>query len=257
MIPKIIHYVWLGGAEPSDEIKRCIESWRTVMPNYEIKRWDESCLPEVDSEFVREAIAQRKWAFASDVIRLYALYKYGGIYLDTDVMVHKRYDDLLANKAFVGRENSLHLAGRRTINYVTTCCMASEPGNEFIARCLHYYDGRRFVTSTDTTLPAELRMDMRLNSEVVCRLAEDIGYNPSVLADRTQDCGMLVVYPTDFFDPCGRTANSYCTHLALGTWREGKKRVWTYSWRYKIQWRLWSVVEALLRRFDRIIIKLT
>lgn len=237
-------------------ITACIQSWRTHMPDYEIRRWDETSLGEIDSVFVCEAMAERKWAFASDVIRLHALYHYGGIYLDTDVEVVKDFDPLLLHKGFVGREGSMHIVGHDTLNYLTTCCIGAEKGNPFIGRCLGYYAGRHFITSADTSLPAELRLDMRLNSEVMCRLAQEIGYRSSVLCDYEQSCGEITVFPSDFFDPEGITNNSYCRHLALGSWREGDRPVWTYSFLYKIQWRLWAVVDRILRKFNRVVIKL-
>ena len=238
------------------QIAACLDSWRRVMPDYELRRWDESCLGEIDSDFVREALAERKWAFASDVIRLHALYNYGGIYLDTDVRVARNFDPLLHHRGFVGRESSMHLIGRETVNFLTTCCIGSEKCNPFIGRCLRYYYGRHFITSADRSLPAELRLDMRLNSEVMYRLATEIGYKASVLCDYEQDCGDIIVLPKDNLDPEGITVNSYCEHLALGSWREGERPVYTYSFAYKIQWRLWAVVEKALRRFDRVIIRL-
>lgn len=238
------------------QIEACLESWRCVLPDYEIRRWDESSLGEIDSVFVREAIAEKKWAFASDVIRLHALYNYGGIYLDTDVRVARSFDPLLHHHGFVGRESSMHIIGRDTVNFLTTCCIGAEEGNPFIGRCLGYYEGRHFITSADKSLPAELRLDMRLNSEVMYRLASEIGYRASVLCDYEQDCGNLTVLPKDYLDPGGLTANSYCEHLALGSWREGERPVYTYSLAYKIQWRLWAVVERALRKFNRVIIRL-
>lgn len=238
------------------QITACMDSWVRAMPDYEMRRWDESCLDEIDSEFVREAMAEGKWAFASDVIRLYALYTYGGIYLDTDVMVARSFDPLLHLRGFVGRESSMHLIGRDTVNFLTTCCIGADRGNPFIGRCLRYYDGRHFITSADTSLPAELRLDMRLNSEVMFRLAAGIGYKASVLCDYEQDCGEITILPKNYLDPQGLTADSYCEHLALGSWREGRRPVYTYSFAYKIQWRLWAVVERVLRKFDRVIIRL-
>lgn len=40
-IPKIIHYVWLGSGKMSPFIQDCVDSWKRVMPDYEIKCWNE------------------------------------------------------------------------------------------------------------------------------------------------------------------------------------------------------------------------
>ena len=123
MIPKIIHYVWLGNALLPEDMQKCMDSWKKWMPEYQLMRWDDEAIRDIDSVFVREALLEKKWAFASDVIRLYAIHKYGGIYMDTDVMVYRSFDPLLQNKAFIGRENSMHQIGKTMEVYLTTCCL--------------------------------------------------------------------------------------------------------------------------------------
>lgn len=41
-IPKVIHYCWFSGNPIPDYLKKCMESWSEICPDYEIKRWDES-----------------------------------------------------------------------------------------------------------------------------------------------------------------------------------------------------------------------
>ena len=258
MIPKIIHYVWLGSAPIPEDMQKCMDSWKKWMPDYQLKRWNDEAIRDIDSVFVREAMEERKWAFASDVIRLYAIHKYGGIYMDTDVMVYRSFDPLLQNKAFIGRENSMHQIGKTMEVYLTTCCFGAEPGNPFIKRCLDYYEGRHFITSQDRTLPTELRLDVTLNSKLFCVLAKDWGFNASVLADYEQHCkdDVLTIYPQRFFDATKQTADIFTKHLALGTWRERKRKEEHYTLRYKIEWRIRYCVERLLRKYNYIMIKL-
>ena len=97
MIPKIIHYVWLGNDPLPEEMRKCMESWHRWMPDYQFMCWNNNDLPKVNSIFAKEAYSVGKWAFASDVLRLFALYEYGGIYLDTDVDVKRSFDSLLDN----------------------------------------------------------------------------------------------------------------------------------------------------------------
>src|SRR5262245_5546466 len=73
MIPKTIHYCWLGGGVKSDLIKRCMETWLEVMPDYEFREWNESNTP-LDSGFARKALARQAWGFLSDYVRAHALY---------------------------------------------------------------------------------------------------------------------------------------------------------------------------------------
>ncbi len=258
MIPKKIHYIWLGNDPIPKPMQDCMDSWKRHMPNYEFIIWDNKAISDIDSIFINEAIMEKKWAFASDVIRLYALYKFGGIYLDTDVMVHKSFDPLLSCHAFIGRENSLHIIGKSTMNYLTTCCFGAEKGNPFIERCLKYYDNRHFVTSDDKTLPMSLRLDVRTNSSIMSQLAQEMGYNPSALANKLQQChnNVLTVFPISYFDSTKITDETYSQHMALGTWRESKPKQYKYTFTYKISWRIRAVIEKLLNLFNYTLIKL-
>ena len=87
MIPKIIHYCWFGQNEKPDLIKKCIESWKKYLPDYQIIEWNEENFDINALRFTKSAYERKKWAFVSDVARLTALIEYGGFYFDTDVEV--------------------------------------------------------------------------------------------------------------------------------------------------------------------------
>ena len=79
-----------------DELSlKCIESWKRFCPDYQIKVWNEDVFDVASNLFTKEAYAEKKWAFVTDYVRLYALYTEGGIYRDTDVEMLKSFDDLL------------------------------------------------------------------------------------------------------------------------------------------------------------------
>ena len=67
MIPKIIHYTWLGGNPLPPLAERCITSWHKFMPDWQIMRWDESNF-DIDTApvYVRQAYEARKYAFAGN-----------------------------------------------------------------------------------------------------------------------------------------------------------------------------------------------
>ncbi len=113
LIPKKIHYVWLGGGELPDEYKKNIETWKNNNPDYEFIQWNEETYDLDKYSYVREAYEAKEWAFASNLIRFDVIYKYGGIYLDTDVEVRKSMDCLLNDEAFfgMGRADSVNVGG--------------------------------------------------------------------------------------------------------------------------------------------------
>ena len=102
MIPKIIHFCWLSTDEYPKLIKKCIESWKVKLPDYEFILWDTNRFNVETTIWTQQAYKSKKYAFVSDYIRLLAVYKYGGIYLDTDVEVLKNFDDLLNLPYFIG-----------------------------------------------------------------------------------------------------------------------------------------------------------
>ena len=128
MIPKKIHYCWFGGNPKPKLAEKCIKSWKKYCPDYELVEWNETTF-DIDSAplFVRQAFESKKWAFITDYVRLWAMYNYGGIYMDTDVEVVKPLDRFLSEKAFSGFESS---------NYVPTGIMASEKDNPVIGELL-------------------------------------------------------------------------------------------------------------------------
>ena len=142
MIPKIIHYCWFGGKEKPENVLKMIASWKKHCPDYEIKEWNETNFDIQLNRYTKEAYQQKKWAFVSDVARLWALVHEGGIYMDTDVEVIRPLDNLLANKAFIGFEGT---------QWIGTNLMGTEPHNAFLQAFLEDYNHRNF-TNPDGTL---------------------------------------------------------------------------------------------------------
>lgn len=136
MIPKTIHYCWFGKGEKNDRIKHCIESWHKYLPDYEIIEWNEENFNINFNEFTKKAYEEKKWAYVSDVARLFALYNYGGIYMDTDVEVYKQLDEFLNKKGFMGFED---------IHYLSTGTIGAEQGNPVIKTILDFYNCKDFI----------------------------------------------------------------------------------------------------------------
>lgn len=187
MIPKIIHYCWLSGDAYPDNIQKCIDSWKEKLPDYEIMLWNRERSMKCGSQWLSEAYAQRKYAFAADYIRFYALYHYGGIYLDSDVEVLKNFDDLLHLPYFIGFDS---------FGYFEAAVVGSEPNNSWIKLCLDYYTNRHFLLQSgtlDTTpLPKIMYKSIGEKYKITPICAEKSTY---VLDDA------LYVFPYMYFSP--------------------------------------------------------
>lgn len=103
---KYIHYCWFGGKPLPKLAKKCIKSWKKFLPDYEIIEWNESNVDLEECPFIKEAYANKKWAFVADYARTKAIYEMGGIYFDTDMLIKKPIDFLLNEETFLGMEDS-------------------------------------------------------------------------------------------------------------------------------------------------------
>jgi len=104
LIDKKIHYCWFGGGGIPSGLLKCIDSWKTFCPDYEIIRWDESNYDISKNEFMKDAYTKKKWGFVPDYARLDIVYYEGGFYFDTDVEIIKNIDALRYNCGFIGTE---------------------------------------------------------------------------------------------------------------------------------------------------------
>lgn len=222
MIPKIIHYTWFSGDEYPENIRKCIDSWHKILPDYELRLWDMNAIKDIDSKFLKEAIQMKKWAYAADMVRCYAVYHYGGIYLDTDVEVFKSFDEFLNCKAFIGQENSIHrpiIRGRIYSFFLSSHCFGAEKGHIFVKDCLDYYYERNFILSTNPRQPEYFRFNMVLMPFVQCEIALQYGYDPNPFHHNIQNLkDGLTIYPTNYFDPYKIKKESVCKHWAVGGW---------------------------------------
>lgn len=192
MIPKVIHYVWVGGKPLPPLALRCLESWKKHLPDYEIKLWDESNSP-MDNHYVQAMYEQKKWAFVSDYIRFFVLEREGGIYLDTDTEVLKSFDDLLGHGAFFGKtKDGVTAAG----------VIGSTAHHPAIQAMLDVYEN-------DTTYSTE-----RTSPHTVTKVLEEGSYED------------VAVYDYQYFNPCDDGEQCTEEKLALAY----ANNHWAESW---------------------------
>lgn len=141
MIPRKIHYCWFGGKPKSDLVLRCIDSWKKVCPDYEIIEWNETNWDVTCNSYTREAYQAGKWAFVSDVARLDVIYRYGGLYLDTDVELKSSPQKYMQKNGWLAFESLIAIA--------TGLGFAAEAGNPLIEAMLKDYEGGLSIRRTE------------------------------------------------------------------------------------------------------------
>lgn len=216
-IPKKIHYCWFGKKEKPDIVKKCIKSWKEKLKEYEIIEWNEDNFDITSNEFVRQAYNCGKFAFVSDYVRVYALYNYGGIYLDTDVEVYKEFSqDILSNESFWGFEEK---------NFIATSTIGACKGNRLIKQFLDSYNDKNFLKKDGS-------MDTLTNVAIVSEIMKNLGLK---LDGRYQKIeGIATVYPQYYFSPYDyincyskENKNTYTIHHYYKSWLPISARIKT------------------------------
>lgn len=207
MIPKIIHYCWFGGSPLGAGEEKMMATWKKYCPDYKIMVWDEDTFDINEmGDYVKEAYAEKKWAFVSDVARLFALKEFGGIYMDTDVEVVKSLDPLLVNEAFMGFEIE---------TTISTAVMAAKPHHPTFELLFADYDKRHFKQ-------ADSSLDEMTN---VNRITEIFVDNGLQLNNEFQKIMDVAIYPRVYFSPksywtqeINDTKETYAIHHYSGSW---------------------------------------
>jgi mannosyltransferase OCH1-like enzyme len=205
MIPKIIHYCWLGSEPYSDKIINCMESWKKHLSAYEFKKWDAKTFDVGSVQWVKEAYESKKYAFAVDYIRFFAVYNYGGIYLDTDIEIIKPFDPLLAGPYMLAYEND-------KTKFIESGCFGAEKGSRFVKECLEYYNGRPFIRQDKTYDMLEVPVIMKSVYDKSCIENIDF-YSSSFFTVKDLKTGELAI-----------TADTYCIHHFAGSWLTDEER---------------------------------
>ncbi|MBQ8124291.1 MAG: glycosyl transferase [Kiritimatiellae bacterium] len=234
MIPKVIHYCWFGKGKLPPLACKCIDSWRRILPEYEIKLWNENNFDVNSCQYTKEAYGAKKFAFVTDYVRLYALFSEGGIYMDSDVEVLRPLDSFLSLPAFTGYETS---------NGCITGLMGSEKGGVWVGDLLAEYVNRRFVLEDG-------RLDTTTNVVYTTNLMRRKG--AIVDGHKIEMPGYVTIFPQDFFCPksgasnqISLTENSYVIHHFAGSWvPKGARLAWVV--RKKLGIRMGALVYYVL-----------
>ena len=213
IIPKTIHYCWFGGNPMRDDFKAYIETWKKHCPDYDIVRWDESNYDYKKNEYMYDAYKRKIWGLVPDYARLDIIYRYGGVYLDTDVELIKNIDDLLCDEAFSGFEYI------RLVN--NGLGFGAVAGFPFFLKAMSLYNSISLFNADGS-----LNMTSGPDYHTEFMQLEGLVRNNTL-----QKFQGMTVYPSDVLSPLsfltGRlniTDNTYAIHHYAGTWLDSKQR---------------------------------
>ena len=235
MIPKIIHYCWFGRNPLPPLALECIASWKKYLPDYEIKEWNEDNFDVNIIPYTAEAYKQNKYAFVSDYVRFWIMYKYGGIYFDTDVEVIRPMDDIIAKGCFLGFE--VDPDGENTPGkYAPRFCFAVNPGvgfgmekeHPFMKKMLDLYESISFLVPPKDI--AWYKTIVAYTTEALCE--QGLRNSKGIQCCFCEGNDSITVYPSEYFAPInvvsGRlhiTDNTRTIHRYMGSWSASKVSV--------------------------------
>ena len=231
MIPKIIHYCWLSNEPIPSNLQNYINGWKHLLPDYDFKWWNKQNFDIHCVNWVKQAYEKRKWAFAADYIRAYALYTEGGFYLDSDVLLNKTLNSYL-NFGFVSsieynpsyrniikkgvdsnnqrRDKEHYLPGIG----IQAAIIGGEAGHPFLKDLIEYYRNREFIKPDGSldTLPAPA-IYMLLLEKYGIKYIDKAQYLKNAI--RILDSSVFASIPTCKF-------TSAAIHMGAGSWVEQK-----------------------------------
>lgn len=226
MIPKIIHFCWLSDDPFPESIQKCMDTWKKFLPDYTIKRWSTKSFNLDSVPLAKQAFESKKYAFAADYIRAYALYIEGGIYLDSDVQINKDPHSIFEGADYVtGLEFMPADRWKYSISIDKDChrlpevdkipgvglqaaVMASVPGHPLTKKILEYYKDKdlQYILGNHILAPI-----------VQARCAEEFDFR---YTDAEQSLKQNIhIYPTSIIgqnktEVFGRAL----THMCAGSW---------------------------------------
>ena len=214
MLPKIIHYCWLSSDPIPVQLEEYMKTWKVQLPDYEFMLWNFDRFNIDQSLWVKESFEKKKYAFASDYIRLYAVYNYGGIYLDKDVELLKPFDTFLHLPSMICYEKQGKLP--------EMAVFGAEKYSLWVKECLLSFDKKKFI--------GKGRLDTKILPLVIKEvLASSFKFVPvRDLAEASllsNDPYEIKILPSEFFSPkyywtekVEITPNTVCIHHFLGSW---------------------------------------
>ncbi len=212
MIDKTVHYIWLGEHEKPKQIKECFSSWKANLKGYKFQEWSLSNIPR-DIFFVEKMIELQQWAFASDYLRVYILYNYGGIYLDTDMVVYKSFDPLLHTHFFIGKESDLTISAG---------IIGAIKNHYILKECLSLYSSYNNSESFSLFLSKKITIPLIITQVLNASLSTN-GNNLEKIKN-------ITIYPSEYFYPIKfserntvssfvpTNQNTYTLHLWEASW---------------------------------------
>ena len=183
-----------------------MDSWKKFLPDYQFILWNEDTFDVNSVPFTKQAYENKKWAFVSDYVRVYALQQYGGWYVDTDIEILRPLTPFEGKRMVLGTDSDGEL----------TALMGSEKGHPFWQLIMQLYSNMNFLYDDGS-------FNMVVNNKWLQNCLKDFGY---VNENKYQELKEgIFIYPDEYFHVADhekgtlhKTSNSYAIHWHTLLW---------------------------------------
>lgn len=213
MIPKTIHLCWFSNDPFPVEIKICMDTWKRLLPDYTVRHWTYEDAKAIGCKFIDEALAAKKWAFASDAVRFYAVYTEGGVYMDSDIFLKRRFDEFIPEHGFA----TFHeVIGEQIL--LQAAFFMGEKGNVYCKNMVDYYMNHSFEGADDSRNQA-------ISPVVMTIVIKDMGVEYVARDTELHLNEGITIYPNRFVMPRKKgvmSPDAVAQHRIYGGWRKRK-----------------------------------
>jgi mannosyltransferase OCH1-like enzyme len=153
MIPKVLHFIWVGNNPLPEYSLKNINAFKSIYDDYRVILWTDGDVIKNNliPDFLHEYYFNNEFAhaFKADILRYIILYKFGGLYFDTDFEPLKKLNDSFLSFDFLG--------GIQTNNEVAIGFIGSAENNELIKNAINAIPiSIRFAIDNHFYLPSEI-----------------------------------------------------------------------------------------------------
>ena len=191
-IPKLFHWIWFGTKPIPEQHQRWIEGWLDLHPRWDHKIWTDASRFTLTNE--EQFVSANSFAQKADIARYEILYRFGGIYVDTDMECLRSLEPLLQGvEAFIASEDP------DSMTHLNVAILGATPGHPWLAELI-------------ARLPRAFEIGWGIQNET----------GPVFVRSLTVGRPDVTVFPERLFQHVERTPyeETYAVHHSAHSWRE-------------------------------------
>ncbi|MBS0656453.1 MAG: hypothetical protein JSR46_11805 [Verrucomicrobia bacterium] len=190
-IPKVIHQIWLGPKSPPSYYRKFSTEWKQAHPDWEYHLWTDANIKDFDFELRDLFDNSTNYGEKADILRCELLYRYGGLYVDTDFECMGPFDELVERyDFFAGIEPPHEIPESSRVLLVSDALVGSVPGHPVLKRWKEHIRKKWYQAENECFDPIE---------KVLIRTFFTFGKAVEECIETGEYCN--IIFPSTYFYP--------------------------------------------------------